>query len=135
MPRTANHIQTGTGRSLTTSIAKKWLDDGDGLQDRGITRDLDWGIPVKKGEEDWPGMEGKVFYVWFDAPIEYVACAAEWVEAGTGPGSEKGWERWWRTDKGAEDVSICAIHRPRISCLPHVVFPRDDPRSGRPWSS
>jgi methionyl-tRNA synthetase len=66
---------------LTTSIAKKWLDDGDGLQDRGITRDLDWGMPVKKGDEDWPGMEGKVFYVWFDAPIEYIACAAEWVDA------------------------------------------------------
>jgi methionyl-tRNA synthetase len=67
---------------LTTSIAKKWLDDGDGLQDRGITRDLDWGVPVKKGDADWPGMEGKVFYVWFDAPIEYIACAAEWVDAG-----------------------------------------------------
>jgi methionyl-tRNA synthetase len=66
---------------LTTSIAKKWLNDGDGLQDRGITRDLDWGIPVKRGDEDWPGMEGKVFYVWFDAPIEYIACAGEWADA------------------------------------------------------
>ena len=54
---------------LTTSIAKKWLHDGDGLQDRGITRDLDWGVPVKKGDADWPGMEGKVFYVWFDARL------------------------------------------------------------------
>ena len=36
---------------LTTSIAKKWLNDGDGLQDRGITRDLNWGVPVKKGQE------------------------------------------------------------------------------------
>jgi methionyl-tRNA synthetase len=55
---------------LTTSIARKWLDDGEGLQDRGITRDLDWGIPVRRGDAPWPGMEGKVFYVWFDAPIE-----------------------------------------------------------------
>ncbi|WP_322891522.1 MULTISPECIES: methionine--tRNA ligase [unclassified Yoonia] len=85
---------------LTTSIAKKWLNDGDGLQDRGITRDLDWGIPVRKGDQDWPGMEGKVFYVWFDAPIEYIACAQEWQDAGKG----SGWERWWRTDKGADDV-------------------------------
>ncbi|MBE0412472.1 methionine--tRNA ligase [Yoonia sp.] len=85
---------------LTTSIAKKWLNDGDGLQDRGITRDLDWGIPVKKGDQDWPGMEGKVFYVWFDAPIEYIACAQEWQDAGKGTD----WERWWRTDKGADDV-------------------------------
>ena len=86
---------------LTTSIAKKWLTDGDGLQDRGITRDLDWGIPVKNGTEDWPGMEGKVFYVWFDAPIEYIACAQEWVDAGYGAD----WERWWRTEKGADDVT------------------------------
>lgn len=86
---------------LTTSIAKKWLTDGDGLQDRGITRDLDWGIPVKKGADDWPGMEGKVFYVWFDAPIEYIACAQEWVDAGKGTD----WESWWRTDKGAADVT------------------------------
>ena len=85
---------------LTTSIAKKWLNDGDGLQDRGITRDLDWGIPVRKGHQDWLGMEGKVFYVWFDAPIEYIACAQEWQDAGKGAD----WERWWRTDKGADDV-------------------------------
>jgi methionyl-tRNA synthetase len=85
---------------LTTSIAKKWLNDGDGLQDRGITRDLDWGIPVKDGDKDWPGMEGKVFYVWFDAPIEYIACSQEWVDAGKG----SDWESWWRTDKGAADV-------------------------------
>jgi methionyl-tRNA synthetase len=86
---------------LTTSIAKKWLNDGDGLQDRGITRELDWGVPVMKGDAPWPGMEGKVFYVWFDAPIEYIAAAQEWVDAGKGAD----WERWWRTDKGAEDVT------------------------------
>ena len=86
---------------LTTSIAKKWLADGDGLQDRGITRDLHWGVPVKKGRDPWPGMEDKVFYVWFDAPIEYIACAREWVDAGKGDD----WQRWWRTDKGAQDVT------------------------------
>jgi len=85
---------------LTTSIARKWLFDGDGLQDRGITRDLDWGIPVRKGDEPWPGMEGKVFYVWFDAPIEYIAATAEWAEAHDGD-----WQRWWRTEKGAHDVT------------------------------
>lgn len=87
---------------LTTSIAKKWLNDGDGLQDRGITRDLDWGVPVQKGDAPWPGMEGKVFYVWFDAPIEYIACAKEWAdERGL---DDAAWERWWRTDRGASDV-------------------------------
>ncbi|SET21890.1 methionine--tRNA ligase [Oceanicella actignis] len=87
---------------LATSIARKWLDDGEGLQDRGITRDLDWGIPVRKGTEPWPGMEGKVFYVWFDAPIEYIAATAEWADA-TGQ-DDSAWLRWWREDKGAHDV-------------------------------
>lgn len=87
---------------LSTSIALKWLDDGDGLQDRGITRDLDWGIPVMRGTEDWPGMEGKVFYVWFDAPIEYIGATAEWAHA-AGAG-EEAWQRWWRVDLGAADV-------------------------------
>ncbi|MCA2014007.1 methionine--tRNA ligase [Cereibacter sphaeroides] len=87
---------------LTTSIALKWLDDGDGLQDRGITRDLDWGVAVKDGSNDWPGMEGKVFYVWFDAPIEYIAATAEWAHANNL--GDEAWERWWREDKGASDV-------------------------------
>ncbi|MEM9144613.1 MAG: methionine--tRNA ligase [Pseudomonadota bacterium] len=87
---------------LTSSIARKWLDDGDGLQDRGITRDLDWGIPVKRGGEPWPGMEGKVFYVWFDAPIEYIAATAEWADATGQP--DAAWQRWWREDQGADDV-------------------------------
>ncbi|MEL6235750.1 MAG: methionine--tRNA ligase [Pseudomonadota bacterium] len=87
---------------LSTSIAKKWLRDGDGLQDRGITRDLDWGVPVRRGDAPWPGMEGKVFYVWFDAPIEYIAATAEWADA---QGLEDAaWQRWWRTDLGADDV-------------------------------
>jgi methionyl-tRNA synthetase len=87
---------------LSTSIAKKWLNEGDGLRDRGITRDLDWGIPVKRGDADWPGMEGKVFYVWFDAPIEYISATAEWADA-EGLGDDA-WQRWWREDMGAGDV-------------------------------
>ncbi|MEO0522691.1 MAG: methionine--tRNA ligase [Pseudomonadota bacterium] len=114
---------------LTTSIAKKWLHDGDGLQDRGITRDLDWGIPVKKGDEDWPGMEGKVFYVWFDAPIEYIACAAEWVEAGKG----ENWERWWRTDKGAEDVRYTQFMGKDNVPFHTLSFPATILGSGEPW--
>ncbi len=114
---------------LTTSIAKKWLHDGDGLQDRGITRDLDWGVPVKKGEEDWPGMEGKVFYVWFDAPIEYIACAQEWVDAGKGDD----WERWWRTDKGAEDVTYTQFMGKDNVPFHTLSFPSTILGSGEPW--
>jgi len=88
---------------LTTSIAKKWLHDEGGLRDRGITRDLDWGIPAQFEDAPWSGMDGKVFYVWFDAPIEYIACGAEWAEA---QGLDAAaWERWWREDKGAADVT------------------------------
>jgi methionyl-tRNA synthetase len=114
---------------LTTSIARKWLHDGDGLQDRGITRDLDWGIPVKKGDADWPGMEGKVFYVWFDAPIEYIACAQEWVDAGKG----QDWERWWRTDKGAEDVRYTQFMGKDNVPFHTLSFPATLIGSGEPW--
>ena len=116
---------------LTTSIAKKWLNDGDGLQDRGITRDLDWGIPVKRGDEDWPGMEGKVFYVWFDAPIEYIACAAEWAEANGK--SEADWERWWRTDKGADDVRYVQFMGKDNVPFHTLSFPATILGSGEPW--
>ena len=114
---------------LTTSIAKKWLHDGDGLQDRGITRDLDWGVPVMKGDEPWPGMEGKVFYVWFDAPIEYIACAQEWVDAGKGAD----WERWWRTDKGAEDVTYTQFMGKDNVPFHTLGFPATILGSGEPW--
>lgn len=77
---------------LATSIALKWLDEG--LRDRAITRDLKWGIPVLRD-----GFEGKVFYVWFDAPIAYIAATQDWASETDGD-----WESWWRTNKGADDV-------------------------------
>ena len=51
---------------------KSWLESGDGLQPRAMTRDLDWGIPVPV-----EGAEGKVLYVWFDAPIGYISATKE----------------------------------------------------------
>ena len=115
---------------LTTSIAKKWLHDGDGLQDRGITRDLDWGIPVMRGDEPWPGMEGKVFYVWFDAPIEYIAGTAEWADATGGD-----WERWWRKDKGAEDVRYVQFMGKDNVPFHTLGFPATLLGSGEPWKT
>jgi methionyl-tRNA synthetase len=70
---------------VTVSIALKWLDEG--LQDRGITRDLRWGVPV-----DRPGFEHKVFYVWFDAPIEYIGVTKEWADLEP---SARDWKSWW----------------------------------------
>jgi len=116
---------------LTTSIARKWLNDGEGLQDRGITRDLDWGIPVKRGDADWPGMEGKVFYVWFDAPIEYIAAAAEWAQAHGKPDAD--WERWWRTDKGADDVRYVQFMGKDNVPFHTLSFPATIMGSGEPW--
>ncbi|RBO51849.1 methionine--tRNA ligase [Rhodovulum sp. BSW8] len=116
---------------LTTSIAKKWLNDGDGLQDRGITRDLNWGIPVKKGEADWPGMEGKVFYVWFDAPIEYIAASAEWAEKNGRP--EADWRRWWRLDEGAGDVRYVQFMGKDNVPFHTLSFPATIMGSRDPW--
>lgn len=113
---------------LTTSIAKKWLHDGDGLRDRGITRDLDWGVPVKRGDAEWAGMEGKVFYVWFDAPIEYIAATAEWAEATGGD-----WERWWRTDKGADDVKYVQFMGKDNVPFHTLSFPATIMGSNEPW--
>ena len=116
---------------LTTSIAKKWLNDGDGLQDRGITRDLHWGVPVQRGESPWPGMEGKVFYVWFDAPIEYIAATAEWADAHGKP--DAAWQRWWRTDKGAEDVKYFQFMGKDNVPFHTLSFPATIMGSGEPW--
>ena len=116
---------------LTTSIAKKWLHDGDGLQDRGITRDLDWGVPAQFEGAPWEGMEGKVFYVWFDAPIEYIAATHEWADSqGL---SEKDWKRWWRTDQGAEDVRYVQFMGKDNVPFHTLSFPATIMGSGEPW--
>ena len=81
---------------LVTSIAFKWLDEG--LHDRGITRDLAWGVPVPDDIADGQ-FKSKVFYVWFDAPIEYIGATWEWADA-----NNKGnaWRDWW-TERDRND--------------------------------
>ncbi|WP_291787786.1 methionine--tRNA ligase [Cecembia sp.] len=68
---------------------RSWLEAGDGLQARSMTRDMDWGIPVPV-----EGAEGKVLYVWFDAPIGYISSTKEWAK-------EKGidWEPYWKDEE------------------------------------
>jgi methionyl-tRNA synthetase len=64
---------------------KSWLESGDGLQPRAMTRDLDWGVPVPI-----KGGEGKVLYVWFDAPIGYISASKELLP--------DHWEDYWKSE-------------------------------------
>lgn len=73
---------------VTRGIALKWLKEG--LQERCISRDLSWGVPIPK-----PGYDGKVFYVWFDAPNGYVAMTQDWAKA---QGDANLWQNWWQND-------------------------------------
>lgn len=111
---------------LARSIAYKWLDEG--LIDRSITRDLVWGVKVTKDGKPRPGFENKVFYVWFDAPIEYIAATVEWSES-----SGQDWQRWWRTDKGADDVTYVQFMGKDNVAFHTVSFPVTIMGSGEPW--
>lgn len=86
---------------------KSWIDNG--LQARAVTRDLDWGIPVPVS-----GAEGKVLYVWFDAPIGYISSTKEWA-------AEKGidWEPYWK-DKDTQLVHFIGKDNIVFHC---IIFP------------
>ena len=76
-------------------------------------------------------MEGKVFYVWFDAPIEYIACAKEWTDAQGRPDAD--WERWWRTDHGAADVRYTQFMGKDNVPFHTLSFPVTIMGSGEDW--
>ncbi|NBC20595.1 MAG: methionine--tRNA ligase [Alphaproteobacteria bacterium] len=112
---------------LAKSIALKWLDEG--LRDRAITRDLSWGVPVTLPDGSIrPGFEDKVFYVWFDAPIEYIGATQEWAHS---TGAD--WQRWWRTDAGAEDVEYVQFMGKDNVAFHTVSFPVTIRGSKEPW--
>ncbi len=114
---------------LARSIAYKHLDEG--LIDRGITRDLAWGVPVTRNGLPRPGFEDKVFYVWFDAPVEYLAATREWADAQP----DRDWERWWRTDKGASDVRYVEFMGKDNVAFHTVSFPATLLGSEEPWKT
>jgi methionyl-tRNA synthetase len=72
-------------KSNVREFCSGWF--GEGLTDRPITRDIDWGIPVPL-----PGAEGKVLYVWFDAPIGYISSTVEWAQ---NLGTPERWRDYW----------------------------------------
>ena len=86
---------------------KSWLDDE--LKPRAVTRDLDWGIPVPV-----EGAEGKVLYVWFDAPIGYISSTKEWAER-----EGKDWRLYWQ-DKNTELVHFIGKDNIVFHC---IIFP------------
>ena len=86
---------------------KSWIDDG--LRPRAVTRDLDWGIPVPV-----EGAEGKVLYVWFDAPIGYISSTKEWAER-----EGKDWEPYWK-DKDTKLVHFIGKDNIVFHC---IIFP------------
>jgi len=114
--------------SLAKSIAYKWLDEG--LRDRSITRDLKWGVPVTQNGQPREGFENKVFYVWFDAPIGYIGATAEWAKA-----NNTTWENWWRTDKGADDVTYVQVMGKDNVAFHTVSFPATILGSQEPWKT
>jgi methionyl-tRNA synthetase len=109
---------------LVSSIANKWLDEG--LNDRGITRDLEWGVPVPDDIGDGK-LRGKVFYVWFDAPIEYIAATKEWADA---RGLGDAWKSWWYD---AKDVTYYEFMGKDNIPFHTVGFPVTILGSGEPW--
>jgi len=115
---------------LTRSIAYKWLDEG--LDDRGITRDLAWGVPVDP--DDFPEVAGKVWYVWFDAPIGYLGATREWADERTTPDrAGQLFESWWRTDRGAADVTYTEFMGKDNVPFHTLSFPATILGSGEDW--
>ncbi|WP_411073622.1 methionine--tRNA ligase [Streptomyces sp. cmx-4-7] len=113
---------------LSTSIARKWLTEG--LNDRAITRDLDWGVPVPA--DTWPELaaEGKVFYVWFDAPIEYIGATKEWADAAC-DGETRDWKSWWYE---ADDTVRYTQFMAKDNVPFHtVMFPATELGVREPW--
>ncbi|MFH1843277.1 MAG: methionine--tRNA ligase [bacterium] len=105
---------------------RSWFKDG--LEDRAVTRDLHWGVPVPLPEHD-----GKVLYVWFEAPVGYVSSTREWAQA---QGDPESWRTWWQDDDtrlihfiGKDNVVFHALMFPAMLMAhsEHWVLPDNVP--------
>ena len=102
---------------------KSWLDSG--LKPRAVTRDLDWGIPVKVDGDD-----GKVLYVWFEAPIGYISSTKEWAK-----NNNKDWELYWKNPKtnlihfiGKDNIVFhCIIFPIMLKMFGDFILPKNVP--------
>ena len=105
----------GSWARNAVQMTQAWIRDG--LQERAITRDLKWGIPVPR-----QGFESKVFYVWFDAPIGYISMTANFTDR---------WEDWWR--RPGEVKLVHFIGKDNIP-FHTVIFPCSLLGSGQTWT-
>ncbi len=101
-------LESKSWKENVVRFASSYIDD---LRPRAITRDSDWGIPV-------PGYPGKVFYVWFDAPIGYISAAQEWAQSIAEP---QRWKDFWLMDDtklvqfiGKDNIPFHAIFFPAM---------------------
>ncbi|MCB1072252.1 MAG: methionine--tRNA ligase [Chlamydiia bacterium] len=104
-------IKKKNWKSNVVNFAQNYIDD---LKPRAITRDSDWGIPVPL-----EGAEGKVLYVWFDAPIGYISATKEWALK---KGDPEAWKRYWCDEKtklvnfiGKDNIPFHAIFFPAMT--------------------
>ncbi len=109
----------GCWSNNAVQISRGWLRTG--LQERAITRDLKWGIPVPK-----KGFEDKVFYVWFDAPIGYISITKCWADI---TGAD--WKAWWLNQNDVELFQF--IGKDNIP-FHTVIFPCSLIGSGQNWT-
>lgn len=98
------------------NFAKSYIDD---LKPRAITRDMEWGIPV-------PGAEGKVFYVWFDAPIGYISATKDWAQK---KGQPDAWRDYWLDPQtqyvqfiGKDNIPFHAVFFPAMEMGQNVPY-------------
>ena len=110
-------------KSNVIGQCKSWLDEG--LRPRAVTRDLDWGVPVPISNA-----EGKVLYVWFDAPIGYISSTIEWAEK-----NKINWEKFWKDSKtelvhfiGKDNIVFhCIIFPSMLKAHGEYILPKNVP--------
>ena len=120
--RTSSKIHHQTASDVYGQC-KSWLDDG--LKPRAVTRDLDWGVPVPV-----KGADGKVLYVWFDAPIGYISSTKEWAHE-----NKKDWKKYWKDNKtqlihfiGKDNIVFhCIIFPSMLKAHGDFIVPKNVP--------
>ncbi len=106
-PKISNYLELHKDwKSNVYGQCRSWLDAGDGLQPRAMTRDLDWGVPVPV-----EGADGKVLYVWFDAPIGYISATKELLP--------DNWKDYWM-DKESRLIHFIGKDNIVFHC---IIFP------------